>query len=365
MSDLSPKAADTPPRPTPGVATLAAYALADPLPEGAVSLAQNESCCPASPAALAAAAAALAGTALYPDPDWAALREAIAVAHGIAPGDILCGAGSMELIGALVRAFAGPGDEVLGTEFGYLFVRSAAAQAGARFVAAPETRYAIDPEAVLAAVTPATRIVFLCNPGNPTGTRLPNATLLALHERLPPTVLLVIDQAYGEFDEQDHDPLFARVAEVRNLCVLRSFSKAYGLAGARVGWGLFPPAVAQEVRKLLNPNNIPVASQAAAAAAMADRAHMRATVAVTAARRDAFVAALEADGLSPVASATNFVLVPFADSATAARVDAALRAAGIHVRPMGGYGLGHCLRVTVGAPDAMARTAEIMARARG
>ncbi len=341
------------------VSAMAGYALADLGDANAVSLAQNESAYPVSQLAIAAGQSALAGMPRYPDPDWADLRNAIGQVLGLDPHRILCGAGSMELIGCLIRAFAGPGDEVLGTEYGYLFQRTATAQARAVHAKATEGQMSVSVEALLAAVTPRTRIVFLCNPGNPTGTRISNAEILRLREGLPGTVLLVVDQAYGEFDDQDPRAIFA-LADRGDTVVLRTLSKAYGLAGARVGWGLFPPQIGVEVRKLLNPNNISVVSQAMASAAIRDQAHMRDVVAKTAATRDQFAQALRAIGLQVQESHTNFVLIRFRDALEAKAADEALRAAGLLARGMAGYGLPDCLRVTIALPKDMARALQTL-----
>lgn len=345
--------------PVPTVAALSEYALADLGPPGAISLAQNESAFPPSPAALKAGAAALGSGALYPDPDWRDLRTAIAGVHSASPEGVLCGAGSMELIGALIRAFAGPGDQVLGTQYGYLFVQTAALQSGADYVAAPEPDLHVDIPAILDRVTPRTRIVFVCNPGNPTGTRVANQDLVALRAALPDTILLVIDQAYAEFDPQDHTPIFALVQD-GNTVVTRTLSKAYGLAGARVGWGAFPPQIAAQVRKLLNPNNIALTSQAMAAAAMTDQAYMQRTVAQTGAIRDACAARLRAAGYDVPQSATNFVLVRCASAEAASRAKSALNSANIIPRPMNGYGLTDALRLTIGPQNVMDHAAQIL-----
>lgn len=345
-------------RPVPSVAAMQPYALAD-TGAGLVSLAQNESLRPPSPAAQAAGREALGQGAAYPDPDWHALREAIADAHGLDPRAILCGAGSMELIGALVRAFATAGDEVLAPEYGYIYLATACRQAGCAYRTAPEAGFTVSVDALLGAVGPATRIVFVCNPGNPTGTRIPNAELLRLREGLPRDVMLAIDQAYGEFDDQDPAGVLALVGR-GDTCILRSFSKAHGLAGARCGWGVFPPAIGGELRKLLNPNNIPAVSQAMAAASMRDRPYMRDTVAGTEAIRGEFVARLSAAGFVLPDSHANFVLIPFADAAEAQAVDRELRARGYLLRAMGGYGLGHCLRATVIAGGPMMEVAGII-----
>ena len=342
----------------PSVAAMAPYALAD-LGKGLISLAQNESAFPPSPEAVMAGQAALGAMPLYPDPDWSRLRAAIASVHGLDASAILCGAGSMELIGCLIRAFSGPGDEVLGTAHGYLFAAAAAEQAGATYARAAEPNLTVSAEAVLAAVTTRTRIVFLCNPGNPTGTRIPSADILRLRASLPGHVLLAVDQAYGEFDDQDPTPVFSMVAR-GDTCVLRTFSKAYGLAGARVGWGLFPEPVGREVRKLLNPNNVSGLSQAMARAAMHDQAHMTEVVRRTAAIRNRFEKRLRTMGYDPPESHTNFVLIPFASEDAARAADAQLRRAKLLLRPMAAYGLPHCLRATIAASDIMDRVADVL-----
>ncbi len=342
-----------------GVASMAPYALADLGPAGAQSLAQNESAVPPSPAAIEAGQRALRDAALYPDPDWRSLRVAIAEAHGLEGDAILCGAGSMELIGATIRAFAGPGDEVLGTAHGYLFAATAARQAGAAYRRAAEPGLRVSVETLLSGVSARTRVVFVCNPGNPTGTRILNSEILQLRKALPGDVLLMVDQAYGEFDDQDPGPIFDMVAGGATV-VTRTFSKAYALAGARVGWGLFPPAVGTEVRKLLNPNNITGVSQAMARAAIADRDHVAEVVRETVQSRDRLSNQLRSFGMEVPESHTNFVLVRFADTATAQAADGALRGAGLIARGMAGYGLPDALRITIGPEAAMDLVAKVL-----
>ncbi len=239
------------------ISQIAPYALADLGGSETISLAQNESAFPPSPRAIEAGRAALENMHLYPDPDWGDLRSAIMEMYDLPREMILCGAGSMELIGCLLRAYAGPGDRVLGTDYGYAYVASAAAQVQADYIKAREIDLTVSVNDVFLAVEKETRIVFVCNPGNPTGTLISNEELVWLRDALPDHILLVIDQAYAEFSDREQRPsaMFGLV-ERGNTVVLRSFSKAYGLAGARVGWGAFPPSIAQEVRKLLNPNNV-------------------------------------------------------------------------------------------------------------
>lgn len=346
------------------VEQMAAYALADLGGAETVSLAQNESAFPPSPKAIAAGQSVLAQMPLYPDPDWSDLRAAIADVHGLTGGTILCGVGSMELIGCLIRAFAGSGDRILGTDYGYAYVASAAAQVQADYVKAREIDLTVSIDDILSTVGPKTRIVFVCNPGNPTGTLIPNADIIRLRKALPAGVLLVIDQAYAEFADQQNDPseIFKLVTR-GDTVVMRTFSKAYGLAGARVGWGLFPDKIAMEVRKLLNPNNISTTSQAMARAAILDQDHMRDIVRRTEAIRDRFVSRCRALGLSVPHSHTNFVLIRFADINTAQKADSALRASNLLMRDMKGYGLPNCLRATICDEGIMDRCVTVLKEA--
>lgn len=324
-----------------------------------ITLAQNESAFPPSPRAIAAGKEAMTRSHLYPDPDWTELREAIAQAYGVEPNLTLCGAGSMDLISCTIAAFSRSGDEILGTSYAYNFVASAVARVNAIYVKAPERDFAVSVDNILANVTPATRIVFVCNPGNPTGTVIRNSELLRLRAGLPGDVLLVIDQAYGEFDDQDPQPVFALVAR-GDTVVLRTLSKAYGLAGARVGWGLFPPSVAAEVRKMQNSNQVTAASLAMAVAAMQDQGYMRETVARTAGIRNRFAHDLRSAGYHVPESRTNFVLIGFSSTAAAEAAERTLRGADIIVRSLGGYGLTECLRATVGSQEMMDRALRIL-----
>ena len=349
--------------PNPHVAALAPYALSDlsiPCGKRLISLAQNESAASPSPAALAAARAALTDAQLYPDPDWRALRAAIAEVHDLVPEHILCGSGSMELIGALASAYLGPGTRAATTAYGYLFFRTATRLAGAEIDLAPETDLTVDVEALLAMVRPETQIVFVANPGNPTGTRIARADLIRLRDRLPGNVLLVIDEAYGEFAETSGEAMFDLAAR-GDTVILRTFSKVYGLAGMRVGWGVFAPDVAGQLRKVFNPNNISATSQAAATAAMRDQTHMRNIRAETVAHRDRFAGEMRGLGLSVGESHTNFVLLRFPSTEAARAAANALRAEGIVMRPMGGYGLADCLRATIGGVEDMQLAHDILA----
>ena len=327
-----------------------------------VMLAQNESLRPPSPKALQAAADVMPVTQFYPDPDWLELRAVIGEIYGLQPDHILCGAGSMELIACIVRAYAGPGRRVLTTQYGYAFFSTAAQMVQADLDQVAEPDFTVSVDLLLQAVRPDTALVFVANPGNPTGTRIRGDEIVRLREALPEHVLLVVDEAYGEFADHLQDQVFDLIKR-GDTVVLRTFSKAYGLAGMRVGWGFFPPRVAAEVRKLLNPNNISQAGQAAAAAAMRDQDYMLETVAQTAAVRNDFIRRARQMGIVALESFANFVLLEFSSEQAAQAADRTLRAEGILMRSMAGYGLAACLRATVGPALDMELALATLARA--
>ena len=349
-------------RPAKHVAAMSAYALADlSVPEGTrlVSLSQNESLRPPSPRTLTAAAGAMADAQLYPDPDWTDLRQALSALHDIPAETILCGNGSMELIAAITQSFADENGAVLAPCHSYPFFKTAARLARARFDAAPEADGTVSVDHLLDAVQPDTRIVFIANPGNPTGTRISRNHLVRLRNGLPDHILLVIDEAYGEFADHLNEPAFDLV-ERGNTVVLRTMSKAYGLAGMRVGWGVFPPEIAGEARKVMNPNNVSITGQAAARAAVEDQAYMRETCTITHDLRDAFIQRIRSAGFNVADSFTNFALIKFDSSKDAEDADNALRAQGVFLRAQGGAGLPACLRVTIGDRQELDLTASLL-----
>ncbi len=339
--------------PVTNVAAMAAYELAD-LQPTLLSLAQNESAYPCSPLAIEAGRQALQDVHLYSDPDWLALREAIGSVHSLPVDQVLCGAGSMEIIAAIIRTYSQASDEVLGTAYGYLFVATACKQAGSTYRQAAEPLLQVDVDELLANVSDATRIVFVCNPGNPTGTRIPNAELVRLRDNLPRDVLLVIDQAYAEFDDQDPSAAFDLI-ERGNTIITRTLSKAYALAGQRVGWGAFPADIAVQVRKLLNPNNVSGVAQGMATAAMLDQKYMLGLVKKTAETRRLLRNTLTEQGWEVPDSHTNFLLMVLNSVEACRRLDSTLRKAGFLARGMGGYNLAHCLRLTIAKPEDMER----------
>ncbi|MEQ3708126.1 MAG: histidinol-phosphate transaminase [Tateyamaria sp.] len=334
----------------PHVACMSPYALADmAAPEGIdlVSLSQNESLRGPSPRAIEAAAARCAEASAYPDPDWSTLRNSLAKLHGISADGILCGSGSLDLIACIARTFAGPGRAVLAPAHAYPFFRTVAQMSNARFDTAAETECVADVDALLDSVKPDTALVFVANPGNPTGTCITRDDLERLRAGLRDDILLVIDEAYGEFADHFADPCW-NLVHGTNTVVLRTLSKAYGMAGFRVGWGLFPPHISNEVRKVMNPNNVSAPSQAAAQAAVLDQVYMKETCAITGALRDQTIEALRLAGFKVLPSVTNFALILFDSESAAQSADASLRAKGIFLRRQQGAGLPHALRMTIG-----------------
>ena len=345
------------------IADLPPYALADQGVPGAarvVQLAQNELGIDPSASAIAAAAAAVTDLNRYPDIDHFALRQAIATVHGLDPARLLCGAGSMELMGLLATVYCEPGVEVVVSQFGYKYFQVQCALAGAAIRAVPEPDLQVDIDAMGAAVGGRTRIVFLVDPNNPTGARLAPGALARLRDALPEEVLLVVDGAYGEFvADPDYDAGFGLVDAGRNVAVLRTFSKAYGLAGLRVGWLYGPGDVVAALAKARAPNSVTAPGLAAAEAAIKDRCHLGEVRAEVLALREAFRETALDIGLDALPSGGNFVLVrcPAGGPLAAAELYDGLKRRGILVRPMLSYGLPDHLRVTVGSRDDMDRLA--------
>jgi len=323
----------------------------------------NENALGPSPQAIAAYQAAARQLHRYPDAGAAGLRSALASRHGLEASRIVCGAGSDELIALLVRAFAGEGDEVLHSQHGFLMYALAARAAGAMPVAAPETALTADVAALLAAVTPRTRIVFLANPNNPTGTCLPAAELERLHRGLPSDVLLVIDAAYAEYvTRSDYAAGEALVEAHPNVVMLRTFSKIYGLAALRVGWAYCPGPVADVLNRIRCVYNVAAPAQAAAVAALSDTEWVRASRAHNERWRPWLTGRLQRAGLVVTPSVANFVLVHFDDA------DAAyerLFGAGVVARKLSVYGLANCLRITIGTEDEVRAVADALARPPG
>jgi len=341
-------------QPRPGILDVAAYVGGEAGLAGhnrVIRLASNESPLGPSPRAIEAYRALAGELHRYPDGGATELRKTLARHYRIDADRIVCGAGSDELIALLIRGYAGHGDEVLYSRHGFLMYAIGAKTAGATPVAAPERDLTADVDALLAHVSPRTRILFLANPNNPTGTLLPAGAVERLRRELPADVLLVLDAAYAEYvTRADYEPGIKLVEAGDNVVMLRTFSKIFGLAALRVGWAYCPPAVADVLNRVRGPFNVSAASLAAAAAALEDRAHTERARQHNERWLPWFREELAKLGLVAVPSYGNFVLVRFPDADAAL---AFLNARGIIPRRMAAYGLPDCLRITIGTGEEM------------
>lgn len=332
--------------------------------QNVVKLSSNEN--PFGPSPDAVEAFKRAGMELhrYPNTDHAALRKAIGDLHGLDPERIICGVGSDEVITFLCQAYAGPGDEVIYTEHGFSMYKISALAAGATPVEVPERERMVDVDAILAGVTDQTKLVFIANPGNPTGTMIGVGELARLAENLPDQVLLVLDGAYAEYVE-GFDGGAALVDMRRNVFMTRTFSKMYGLGGLRIGWGYGSAEAIDVLNRIRGPFNLSMPQQAAAEAALRDREHVAKCLSENTRLRAWLAEALAEHGVPSDTSCANFILARFANEDEASAVDAYLQAEGIIVRRVAGYGLPNCLRITVGDESACRRVAHLIGRFKG
>lgn len=321
-----------------------------------IKLSANENPLGTSRLALAARADA-AAAALYPDPDSKALRAAIGKLHGIDPALVVCGTGSDELLHLAAQGYAGPGDEVIYVRYGFSVYDIAARRCGAVPVVAPDADYGSDVDSLLALVTERTRVVFIANPNNPTGSFLPKGEIARLHAALPADVLLVVDQAYAEYvAPEDEDGALALAAAHENVLVTRTFSKIYGLAGERIGWGTGAPGLVDTLNRIRGPFNLSNTAQAMALAGVADQTFVTASAEHNRRERVRFVeklAALGNHGLRPLPSQANFVLILFEGKLTAETAYEGLMERGYIVRWLPNQGLPQALRITIGTAAQM------------
>lgn len=328
-----------------------------------VKLSANENPLGCSPTALAARGQAV-HPSRYPDGDSTALRSALGHHHGIEPARIIMGAGSGELLYLAASAYAGPGDEVLFSQYAFSLYDIVARRAGAEPVEAPARDYGTDVDALLAAVTPRTRVVLVANPNNPTGTYLPRAEIARLHAGLPADVLLVIDLAYGEYvDPADDDGSMALAAAAPNVLATRTFSKAFGLAGERVGWGTGSAEVIEVLNRLRGAFNVSNEAQAMALAALDDQAFVEHSRRHNTEVRARFVDQIEAlgnHGLRCVPSEANFVLVLCEGKLSGKAAYDGLAAAGYMTRWFSAPGLDRGVRITVGTAEDMDGVAAVL-----
>ncbi|ABI66671.1 histidinol-phosphate transaminase [Maricaulis maris] len=320
--------------------------------ENPVKLSSNENALGCSDKAAAAMTATASKLHLYPDGGATKLREAIAEAEGLEAENIVCGTGSDELLQLLGRAYLNPGDKVVQSQYGFLVYRLVAMQCGANLVSAPERDYRSDVDAILEAAGDDTRIVFLANPNNPTGTYISAAEVRRLRDGLPASTLLVLDAAYAEFvDNPDYEAGIELARERDDVIVTRTFSKIHGLAALRLGWAYGNKAIIDVLHRVRGPFNVNMAAIEAGTAAIQDRDFMKRSVE----HNEEWVAFLRQQigglGLEVTPSVCNFVLIHFPETPgkTAADADAYLTSQGLIIRAVDPYGLPNALRATVGS----------------
>lgn len=338
--------------PRPGIMKIAPYVPGKDSIDGKETIAKlssNEGALGPSPKAMAAYAKAASELHRYPDGDTSKLRKAIGRHYGLDPARIVCGAGSDEILNLLVRAYCGPGDELLYSQYGFLMYAINALGVGATPVAAPARDYGSDIDALLAAVTDKTRIVCLANPNNPTGTYVSKDDVRRLHAGLPKNVLLIIDAAYAEYvSRNDYESGVELVDQAENVVMTRTFSKIYGLGGLRLGWMYGPAAIVDVMSRLRQPFNVNLAAQIAGVAALEDIAHTDASRT----NNDIWLPWLSTEltklGLAPLPSVGNFLLVGFGSKERAMAANEWMMNDGLIPRLVAGYGLPEHLRITVG-----------------
>lgn len=351
------------PTPQPGILDIAPYLPGKSGAPGSksIKLSANESPLGASPKAIEAFAAAAQHLEIYPEGSSRLLREALGEVHGIDPSAIVCGNGSDDLLHLLAQIYLGEGDEAVMNRYGFSVYPIITKAAGASIVMVDEADYTADVDALLAAVTERTKIVWLANPNNPTGTYLSDAEVRRLHAGLRPDILLVVDSAYAEYvTAADYSVGIELVREAENVVMVRTFSKM-GLAAARIGWVFGPDHVIDAIHRIRGPFNVNLPAQMAGVAATRDVAFTEKLRDYNATWRDWLTAELSGNAMRVVPSQANFVMVLFDTPQTAARAFEALVAAGYIVREIGAsYGIDNGLRISIGPEDAMRGVAEVL-----
>jgi len=326
-------------------------------------LSANESPLGPSPRAVQALRDMAHEIALYPEGSSAQLREAIGAQHGLDPARIIMGAGSDNILELLALAYIGPGDEGLYSQYGFLEYKIVTLAAGGVPVVAPETNFTANVDALLERVTDRTKIVFLANPNNPTGTYLRRSEIERLARSLPPRVLLVLDAAYAEYvTHDDYEAGAAFVDAFENVVMTRTFSKIFGLAGLRLGWGYGQKHVIDSLNRIRSPFNVSTAASAAGIAAINDVDHLAAAIAHNTLWLPWLTREIGGLGLETLPSVANFVAIRFPARAglTAADADRFLTARGLVLRGVGAYGMSDFLRLTVGSQEANERVVEAL-----
>lgn len=344
------------PTPKPGILDITPYVGGKSTTDGVqkvAKLSSNETPLGASPKAKAALADFGNHLQSYPDGGSGKLLSAIADIHKLPVKNLICGNGSDELLSLITNAYAGPGDEVLYSEHGFLVYELAALSNGAAPIKAPEDNLKTDVDALLAAVTDKTKILFLANPNNPTGTYIPVSEVERLHAGLRSDILLVLDAAYAEYvRKSDYEAGVGLVTRNKNVIMTRTFSKIYGLAALRVGWAYGSDDVVDVLNRIRGPFNVNAIAQAAGAAAVRDQDFVEKAIAHNDKWIPILVQNFRGMGLKIPDSVGNFILMDFSDTGkTAADADAFLNARGLILRSIASYGLPNCLRMSVGTDD--------------
>ena len=354
------------PTPRPGIAKIAPYVPGKDSVDGKepiAKLSSNEGALGPSPKAMAAYAKAATELHRYPDGAAEKLRAALGRHYGLNPARIICGTGSDELLNLLVRAYCGPGDELLYSQYGFLMYPINALGVGATPVAAPEKDYRTDVDAMLAKVTDKTRMVCLANPNNPTGSYITKDEVRRLHAGLPKNVLLVVDAAYAEYvSRNDYESGVELVDRAENVVMTRTFSKIYGMGGLRLGWMYGPENVIDTISRLRQPFNVNLAAQMAGIAALEDIAHTDASRTNNDIWLPWFSAEVTKLGLKPLPSVGNFLLVGFGSAKRASAANDWLMNDGLIPRMVAGYGLPEHLRITIGTEAEMKAVADSLGR---
>lgn len=350
--------------PQPGIMDIALYQGGAAHVDGVanvVKLSSNENPFGPSPRAIAAVQAAAAQMHRYPSSDHAELRAAIGAAHGLEPERIICGAGSDEIIAFLCQAYTGSGDEVVHTEHGFGMYRICAQAAGATPVEVPERERVTDVDAIIAGCSARTKLVFIANPNNPTGTMIGAAEVAQLADSIPPGAILVLDGAYAEYVD-GFDGGAAEVTARENVVMTRTFSKLYGLGGLRVGWAYGPQAIIDVLNRVRGPFNLSTAAIVGAQAALADVDYTAQCRAENARWRNWLAEALAEIGVPSDTSCANFILARFASQVEAEACDDYLQTQGLIVRRVSGYKLPSALRITIGDEATCRRVAAAIAQ---
>ena len=351
------------PIPQPGILGIAPYLPGKSGAPGsnAVKLSANESPLGASPKAMEAFRAAADHLEIYPEGSSKILRAALAEVHGIDPELIVCGNGSDDLLHLLAQTYLGEGDEAVMNRYGFSVYPIITKATGASIVMVEETDYTADVDALLAAVTPRTKVIWLANPNNPTGTYLSDAEVRRLHAGLRPDILLVIDSAYAEYvTAADYSVGLDLVGETQNVVMVRTFSKM-GLAAARIGWMVGPAHVVDAINRIRGPFNVNLPAQLAGAAATRDVEFTARLREHNAKWRDWLTSELQSNYMRVIPSQANFIMVLFADAASAAMAFETLRERGLIVREIGpSYGIANGLRISIGSEAAMIGVAGIL-----